>query len=181
MINEKAITKAVKELAKSDRLFTERVGDIVYICNAYCAVYLHNVLYSELVRPVSALFLDLEDGEGTRKDFNDKLSAKTDSPMRVSEIIRNAKSDISVSDTEFKKIIKGKKCANVLLANDKMIMIDERLLEMCRAFNDSGVLSESTDSKHIGNAPVVSVSDKNIGYMVLPLRRDSDFYRVTIA
>lgn len=180
-MNEKAIIKASKEIAKSERVITQRVGDRVFITNAYFAVFCPIEVYNLYVRPTSARFGEVEDGQGTISDSSTPLPRVTDRPMRIDEImLKRPDNTVSVSDTEFLKMI-DKKYAHILSANNTMILVDEKFLTSARAFCESSCpeLHEFTESG-IGSAPVTNIGD-NFGYLVLPIRQGTGRFIVTEA
>lgn len=181
MINAKAIAKAVKELAKSDRVYTRRLGDRVYMCNGYYAVYLHVQLYNELVRPVSAKFPDLPNEDcGSICNYSDPLPTLTPNFMHIEKVFEcTNKASAPVEDTGYLKIFPqdAKKRAKVLLKGDTMIFVSEKFYEACSAFslNNPDLLATEKDSN--GNAPIYSVTD-DIGFLLLPIRRDREEFIV---
>lgn len=178
-MNEKAIIKASKEIAKSERVITQRVGDRVFITNAYFAVFCPIEVYNLYVRPTSARFGEVEDGKGTISDNSTTLPRVTDTPMKIDEImLKRPDNTVSVSDTEFLKICDHKKFAHVLSANNTMILVDEKFLTSARAFCDNSYPEDNEFTENnIGSAPIVNIGDL-FGYLVLPIRRDTERFIV---
>ena len=179
-MNEKSIVKAVKELAKSERVLTQRVGERVYLCNGYWACYLPLAYYNMLVRPVSARFPDLPDNQGSRHELNsyEPLPTVNSNCMKLDDLFeqrRSAMGKYEVDDTGFKKIMDKKGCANVLLCEGEMIFVDEKIASSARAFCDNDDRHEFTDGKSHRNAPVYRLGN-NFGYLMLPIRYDHEPY-----
>lgn len=170
MFNEKTFTKAIKELAKSERVFTQRVGDRVYLCNGFWASYCPVSVYNAYARPVSARLPELNDGEGSTSDGNDPLPRIKPDSFKIEEVFNSAlkETSVEVADTGFKKIVDRKGDARVFLAGDTMIYIDEKMVSSARAFCDEEPI-ERTFAKVKNSNPVYRVGN-NFGYYMLPIR-----------
>lgn len=185
MFNTKKIAKSAKEIAKSERLFTLRDANRVYVCNGFYAFYMPIDVYNMYVRPVSALYPALEDGQGSVKNSNENLSNITATPMRINTIFEHNShySQARVIDTQYKRIMDGKKCANVLSVNGTMIFVDERFLDSARAFREDyvNINDEYVELKNEKSDPSICPvwhCDDLFGYLVLPIRRGGEGFKV---
>ena len=180
MINSKAIAKAVKELAKSERVLTRRLGNRVYLCNGYYAVYMNVGVYNEYVRPVSAKFPDLPNEDcGSKCLFSDALPTVSPDFMRIESVFEAcSKASANVVDSGYLRTFRGeKRRAKVLMVDDQMIFIDEKIFDVCTAFSYVDEPSLFTEAKGNGNAPVYSVTDE-MGFLMLPIRQMNNAFVV---
>ena len=170
-INGKKITKAAKTMAKSDSLFLGRSGEHYYICNGFWLVKVHRQWYNEIFRPVSARFVELEDGQGANTRDNKAIPDKSE-PIDFKNIIGEniCTSENQVDITSYLAETERNGLVRIIENKETMMTVNNDFMEMMK--NLMGEVNWY-GTENVTYKPIYTDFDQDLAGLVLPVRPDA--------
>ena len=176
--------KNAKLFAKSEQLYISRKNENVFLSDGHIIVRISVAAYDLYFRPVSGVFLSMEDGEKAEKRNNQALPEKLAFAFDVSKAFDEMKTKtyeyVNASAFLMEYIDNKKKILHRMLTGSGFyVSINNLYYELCEELNINTFKSEGKST-----APVIAETDFcNYGIAILPVRMNEqkimDFVNVS--
>lgn len=177
------LKKTVSNYAKADKLFLQRTGDSVYICDYYTVIRIPNLIYESCFCVTSPRFPMLKDGDMLRADGKKELPTQEGTdisriyPKNGNPVERlGIAKVISISENILAEVFRARN--QLIYLDSKYIAIAYELTAFCEKEEEFNFLfrtrATAADEKP-KSSPVIWNLEGDISMMILPINIKNDW------